>query len=444
MKSPQSNDKPFVGIQVDATAREGRSPGDLIEAIQLHAPVNALVCFYKEHELRRRLPVEIDELFYGPTTAMRKTDWVDELCAEGERRGVGVYLGGGESDWRLYGGPFAGFERAAQVDCFGRPSQLMTCVNRPDWRKYQSALHASIFAEHPELSGFLFMHERCGPMQQLLHPDSWQGEFNPVCFCKACRNLAQAQGIDADRAAAGMRQLVDLFKARRRDLVRDGVFTGFWRTLLEFPEIFAWEAFQWESLQGYRSEVADAIRGALPGATVGYHFQHGSMNGNLPWRAGDKPERVAEYADWVKASVYPACSGSRYRNQIKLARRSWLADLDDEAAHLAVTGWFGRNPEDGLASLVSPDDDTHSAYGAEWVKNETRRICEACAPKPHYAGLGIGIPGGEKADTPELIRSCAEACLEGGADGFLLSRHFSEMQPECLAAAGDVIETIMK
>jgi len=429
----------FVGIQVDGAAREERSPSELIEAIQESAPVNVLVCFYDEHEVRREMPGEVDALFYGETRSNGARDWLDDLCDEAVRRGVEVYLGGGESDWRVFQKPFEGLERATQVDCFGEPTKLMTCVNRPDWRRYQCALHAGIFTAHPALSGFLFMHERSGPMQQLLYPDPWQGAFNPICFCKACRQLAAAQGIDADRAAAGMRQLVALFRDRPDELARHGVFTGFWRTLLDYPEIFAWEAFQWESLQSYRSDVAEAIRAARPGGRVGYHFQHASMNGNLPWRAGDRPERVVEFSDWVKASVYPGPSGMRYRRAIDRARASWLADLDDEAAHLAMTGWFGRQPEDGRASLASPDASVQSAYGPDWVERETRRISESCAPKPHYAGLGIGIPGGEQADTPDLIRDCTEACLAGGADGFLLSRHFSEMAPDCLAAAGEVI-----
>jgi len=164
------------------------------------------------------------------------------------------------------------------------------------------------------------------------------------------------------------------------------------------------------------------------------------MNAKSPWRAGDAPARTREFADFVKASVYPAVSGFRYRKAIDRARATWLADFEDEAAHQVFCAWFGRSEREGREVLgKDAPSDLQVAYSPQWVETEVSRVSEACAPLPHYAGLGIGIPGGEKVDTPELAAASAEACLRGGAKGFLLSRHYHEMEEACLRAAGEVI-----
>jgi hypothetical protein len=318
----------------------------------------------------------------------------------------------------------------------------MTCVNRPEWRQFQMASHAAMMLAHPYVAGFMFMHERSGPMQQLISPDPWQGQFTPGCFCEHCCALAVTRGIDPRRAREGMMRLVGLLRDRNPIARRDGVFVGFWRVLCQFPEILAWEQFQWESLHSYRADVASAMRMALPGISVGYHFQHCSLVANLPWRAGDDPAAVVKYADWVKPSVYPGVSGQRYEAALRRATETWLGDFTEETAHLAISAWFGRDPANGRASLGRlPDAKVapQSAFGPDWVETETRRITEACAPLPNYAGLGIGVPGGEQADTVGLITECTKACYRGGAAGILLSRHHSEMRPELLKAAGDVI-----
>jgi len=437
--------EPFIGIQVDPPSREG-DLHELCAKLKRLATVNQLVCFYREPDVRwseapfagKPLQPQATVLDEGGQTAIERLN--EAAQAEGQR----IFLGGGE--WYTHpGGVPEAWKPYVQIDCFGKPTYL-TCVNQPDWREFHINMHRDLIAQNPYLAGFMFMHERSGPMQQLLKPEIWQGEYNPGCFCEHCKELAAQQGLDGDRAAAGMRELVKLFRDKAVPAAqRDGVFTQFWRILSRHSDLMGWEGFMWESLQRFRSDIADAIRAARDGVTVGYHFQNCSHFGNLPWRAGDDPERIKEFADWTKPSIYPGVSGLRYRNTIRLGRETFLGDFSQEVAHQALSSWFGRSADCGREALTEDAiaENRQVAFDAKWCEIETRRIVDGAAPKPCYAGLGIGVPGGEQADNPALLAECAHACIDGGATGFVISRHTSEMPDDQLQAVGDVIRERM-
>jgi hypothetical protein len=222
----------------------------------------------------------------------------------------------------------------------------------------------------------------------------------------------------------------------------DGWFITIWRLLARYPEILAWDQLWWDSVHDYRAAVAGAARVAQRKIfqpldfQVGYHFQHMASLTHFLWKAGDDPARVIEYADWVKPSVYPGCSGHRARNSIDRLHQVLLRDLPKPLAREFVSWIMGRDP------ATEPDlinTSGECAFGPGWVKDEVARIVSACAPRPVHADLGIGIPAGTSVETPDMIAACTEACFEGGAQGILLSRGYLEMKPELLQAAGDVI-----
>jgi DhnA family fructose-bisphosphate aldolase class Ia len=88
------------------------------------------------------------------------------------------------------------------------------------------------------------------------------------------------------------------------------------------------------------------------------------------------------------------------------------------------------------------DQTSQGAFGPEWVKTEIGRLTKG-QKRPVVAGLGIGVPGGEEAETPELITQCTEACFQAGGKGILFSREYTEMAPELVKAAGDVVRREM-
>lgn len=436
--SNSKTQKHFVGVQLDPEAVQKRDPKLLCKEITGLAPVNAFIYFFKD------VDVKSGRGHTGGTEFSREqalldthgNDTIDRLHKAATEHGVDIYMGGGE----LYWGDCGRFQQACQVDCFGQ-SRKTSCVNKPEWRAFQKAAHADLFHEHPYLAGFMFMHERSGPMRTVFKPEDWNGVFNPGCFCETCCKLGEKRGIDPQQARKGFQRLVRLYKDSPEDELRDGAMVALWRLLGEYP-ILAWESFQWDSIHSYRAELAEAMRKAGKGISIGCHFQHSASSADLPWRAGEDPRKAKAYADWVKPSVYPGCSGSRYKNMLDKARETYLRDCDEQTAHQVLSAWFSRSPENGREMLGTHGKE-QAAFGPDWVKSEVRRFVKSADPLPTYAGLGIGIPGGEKADTVELITECTKACYEGGADGILISRHYSEMPADQFRACGDVIRKHM-
>ncbi len=432
--------KMFVGVQVDKAAFANRTFDDMFDEMKDNAPINSAIYFFRDNDVRLGKDHHAGTEFRCDEAALdsRGRDTIDRMYESASSHGIDLYMGGGEIYW---GNCIEKFPRACQIDCFGEPGRF-SCVNIPDWRKFQVSLHADMFAQHPYLTGFLFMHERNGSFMPVFKPGTWRGTFNPGCFCPHCCRLGEERGINVDKARKGFKALVDLYKNKPGDVLRDGAMIAFWRIICEYPEVMAWEKLQWDSYHNYRIDIAKAIRSVRPDASIGYHFQHHGLYGALPWRAGDDPEKAKDFADWVKPSIYAGASGARYYDLLKKANKTWLMDLDEQTAHEALSGWFNRSPENGQEMLKDPERE-QSAFTPEWARKETRRITEGVAPLPNYAGLGIGIPGGEKADTPELISACTEACFQGGARGILVSRHYSEIRPDLLRACGDVIRKHM-
>ncbi len=435
MKSGEKR-KMFVGVQVDKAAFADRSFDEMFDEMQENAPINSAIYFFRDNDVKLGKDHHAGTEFRCDEAPLdnRGRDTVDQMQESASSHDIDLYMGGGEVYW---GNCLEKFPQACQIDYLG-VRRRNSCVNIPDWRIFQMSLHAEIFKQHPYLSGFLFMHERHSPFLPIFGPGSWIGEFNPGCFCPHCRKLGEERGIDADKAREGFKALVDLYRNKPGDVLRDGAMVALWRIICEYPEVMAWEKLQWDSYHNYRIDIAKAIRSVRPDASIGYHFQHNGLFGNLPWRAGDIPENAKDFADWVKPSIYPGCSGARYYGLLKKANETWLMDMDMQTAHETLSGWFNRSPENGQEMLDNPSRE-QSAFTPQWAEKETRRITEGVAPLPNHAGLGIGIPGGEKADTPELISACAEACFKGGAKGIMISRHYSEVRPELLKAAGDVI-----
>ena len=77
---------------------------------------------------------------------------------------------------------------------------------------------------------------------------------------------------------------------------------------------------------------------------------------------------------------------------------------------------------------------------ADYVERETRRTVAALGGRARvYPGLDVNIPTPDhvRQCTPQDVRAGVAAALDGGADGFVLSRKYSEMTLDNLAAVGD-------
>ncbi len=431
----------FCGIQVDPPSLRDQDYGEVLDRVQSLTPLNAILLFHGNQvrfspDHHGGTPFRQPQRNLGPNGE----DILDRLEKAGEPRNVGLYVGIGEEKWG-YHADYPGYSAIAIVDCYGRTGRL-SCVNHPVWRAFQLACIEDMVREHPFLAGLMFMHERNCALSTVFNPAQWQAGRNPWCFCPHCRALGAEKGIDAQRARMGYQHLLELFEPGR-DKPVDGYFLSFWRALLEYPEILAWEKLMYDSLHDYRAAVAGTARMVKQEIEIGFHFQNATSTYDFFWRAGDNIKRVVEYADWVKPCVYPAVSGLRYHRGFRAFHSNLLADMPEDVAHAFLASVFTRDRSIG-ADMLSKEykhdasDEAQGTFPMEWVRLEVERLVKTSS-KPVYAGLGIGVPGGEKVETPEYIAECTQACYDGGAHGMLLSRHLSEMRPELLQAAGHVI-----
>jgi hypothetical protein len=146
----------------------------------------------------------------------------------------------------VFRGDVPGFDRAVEIDVHGRPTGL-ACHRNPNTRNFWLGLVEDYLRSY-DVDGLMWGSERQGPLDNALgasHGGNPAG--NRIgCFCPHCLDAARARGIDAGRAREGFLALERWVTARRAgERPSDGAFVTFWRLLLTYPEILAWERL-WE------------------------------------------------------------------------------------------------------------------------------------------------------------------------------------------------------
>src|SRR5206468_2923158 len=93
-----------------------------------------------------------------------------------------------------------------------------------------------------------------------------------TCFCQYCRAKAKSQGIDAERARRGFGALEAFVRAGRAGTrPRDGFFVAFFRLLMEYPELLAWENLWIRSREALQAQVYKLVKSIKPPIPVGWH-----------------------------------------------------------------------------------------------------------------------------------------------------------------------------
>ncbi len=121
----------------------------------------------------------------------------------------------------------------------------------------------------------------------------------------------------------------------------DGYFVMFWRLLLEYPEILAWEKLWTDSQQAIYGDIALTAKASKPGVQVGFHVWH--CNSFTPfYRAEQNYAEFAKVADFLKVVVYNLCGGPRYVTAINNIGSTVFRDVPREellAFHNEILGY---------------------------------------------------------------------------------------------------------
>jgi hypothetical protein len=359
-----------------------------------------------------------------------------------------------------------GMERLYEVDLHGRRTTGHPggpCLNNPYFRNLllgEIEDHVRTF----EIDGLQRGSERQGPLGNAL--GAWHNAVTAdpgrtSCFCEYCLAKGKKLGIDTDRAIKGYLALEPYVRAGREGRrPADGYYVEFWRILLRYPEILAWETLWSDSMRETQRDVYAKVK-SIRDIPVGFHIWHNASFHPF-FRAEQDYAPYLEYSDFLKPVIYDNPAAERMAAYIYSVNQNFLGDLSREQALqfvYSVMGYQGEKSYEGLiggpagpfeAQLRElPVNENPKPQGrfallsSDYVARETRRVVEATAGSPHttvWAGLGIDVA--MKNSTPESVRGAVLAMFQAGATGIIVCTAHAAMRPENLSAVGSTLREL--
>jgi len=360
-------------------------------------------------------------------------DILAEVLPEAKKRNIDVYCWINENPYSSISKYVPNFPKVLEIDCYGRKT-ILPCFNNPDYRNFHLSL-VEDYCKSYNISGILWGSERQGPLGNLID-GGWSSNY-VGCFCEHCRELAYEHGINVDRAIKGYQLLSDFFLKAEKLRPNDGYFVTFWRILLDYPEILAWEKLWMDSLMSLQKEIYGITKAINPEIKVGWHIMH-LLSFSPFYRAEQDYIELKNFSDFIKIALYNNCAGGRFVRFLQSLHRSILHDADPEDSLKLMYKILGI-AEDSLDRLPT------TGFSAEYVRRETERAVRGvdgqCSIWP---GIDIDIPTkeNEKKTSPKDVKEAVKAAFTGGADGIILSRKYSEMKLSNLEAVGEVLEEL--
>jgi hypothetical protein len=333
-----------------------------------------------------------------------------------------------------------GFDKAREVVLSG-PESDFACSRNPNTRHFWLGLVEDYLRSY-DVDGLMWGSERQGPLGNVLianHGGAGAGG-RLACFCQYCVAAAKADGINVDRAKAGYTELAAWATAVRAGRKpADGAFVTFWRLLVKYPEILAWERLWNEALNDTYRDMYTLAHEIAPAKGIGWHVWHNNTFSPF-YRAEQDYADFSRYSDFLKVVMYNFCGGERLGQYVRSVNRSVFADLTPEQI-LAFTydvQQFHDQPLDKIAA---------AGLGDDYVLRETKRAIAGSGPRVKiWPGIDIDIPTAatSKKTTPDDVYRAVKAAFEGGAHGVLLSRKYSEMRLDNIRGAGRAIRELKR
>jgi hypothetical protein len=366
-------------------------------------------------------------------------DFFEQVLPEAQRRGIRSYAWMEESSNSRHLHDVPNFRKALEVDVWGRSSNK-PCFNHPDYR-YWILGRMEDYARSWPLDGIVWCSERTGPLNHLMGNRGRYRAANIACFCQFCQARGRDRGYDPQRAIAGYRALYDWYQRAvyggPEQRPSDGHFVTFWRTLLAYPEILAWEKLWSDSQHDLSREIYGVVKDSDPKKEVGVHVYH-EISFSPFYRAEEHYAELKKFHDWLKVVIYNNCAGPRFHSFIANMSRALFADATPAEVYPLMLRLLGLEE-------APYEDLPTSGFSADYVRRETERAVKGVDDEiPIYPGIDIDIPTGadESKCTPEGVRDAVKAAFAGGAKGVVLSRKYSEMKLANLAGAGQAIRDL--
>jgi hypothetical protein len=369
--------------------------------------------------------------YRAPDRDVAGFDVLEQVIPSARARGISVYSFVLENTHSGLARAVPGWPAVLQVDAWGRTDSY-ACVRNPGYVSWLLALIEDQVKSYP-LDGLMFGSERNGPLGNLLAGGGFARDAHPYCFCPHCLAAGVQRGIDSRRAREGLLAIYDLLWGPHKGGAEgDSPFVRFLRLLLRFPEVLAWDQLWHDGYLDLHKRIYGQVKFLAPAVQVGWHIWHHNSFSPL-YRAQMDLSDIAGYADFIKPVLYNNCAGYRLHHHIETVAKALFPGTAEQAVYDLYQGALGYS--DGTPYDELPQTGLSPGY----VRDETRRTVVAVGGKARiYPGLDVNVPtpAHAKKTTPSEIRASVLAALEGGADGFVLSRKYSEMTLENLGAVG--------
>ena len=336
-----------------------------------------------------------------------------------------------------------GVGRLQEVTLSGHKATTL-CFHNPEVQAFWHGLTEDFVRSYP-IDGIMWGSERQGPFGNAIGTSHGGASSDPAevtCFCDFCRAQAKARGIDVQRAIEGYTRLAELVRANRAgSRPADGYFVSYWRLLVQYPEILAWEKLWNDGLHMTYNNIyklaKDITKNRPQPIGVGWHVWHNNSFSPF-YRAEQDYSEFRNYSDFLKVVIYNNCGGPRLAGYVRNASRTIFGDFSPDEV-LSMTYREQNYQEVPLAELPK------RGLSADYVSRETKRALAGVGGAVKiWPGIDIDIPTGEteKKTQPEDVSNAVRAALTAGADGVILSRKYSEMKLANLRAAGQAVREI--
>ena len=331
-------------------------------------------------------------------------------------------------------------EKVQERDLYGRNMETL-CVNNPNYLNFFTGL-VEDFARSYDIDGIMWGSERQGALSDSLgatHDTPPIDPGNVTCFCEFCQRKAKERGINPERARQGFLELEKFVRASRSGKrPSDGYYVQFWRILLRYPELAAWEMMFTDSLRETYAALYKTVKTANLALPMGWHIWH-NTSFNPIYRAEQDWQELSKYSDFIKVVMYNNCGGERMALYVDNIGSTLYGDLSKQELTeftYEVMGFKERSYE----------QIPYTGLSADYVSQETKRALAGVAGSKTqiWAGIDVDIPT-EPANskrTPQSVKEAVMAALRAGVPGVILSRKYSEMRLADLGGAGEAIREL--
>jgi hypothetical protein len=319
-------------------------------------------------------------------------------------------------------------------------SATTLCFNNPGYRNWLLGITED-WSRSYDIDGIMWGSERQGAFSNALGASHSRSDPGRVtCFCEFCVRKARQQGINPERARKGFLELEKFVVAARQSRRPvDGYYVTLWRLMLRYPELLAWEMLWTDSLRETYAAIRAKVKEVKPSMGAGWHIWHNNSFSPI-YRAEQDLAELAKLSDFLKIVIYNNCAGERMAGYINTVGSTLYGDVPKQELldfHYRVLDY---KQEKSLTDLPQ------TGFSSDYVLRETQRARNglAGASTKLWPGIDIDIPtaANHSKCSPNGTRDAVLAAFQGGADGVVLSRKYSEMKLADLRGAGDAVRQL--